>query len=130
MFAAPPCIMVAAFVLFRLGFQRRHPHPASLRVDRDKGKVRRRDMTQGTVNGVLHPHLDAHFHGGAESAIEGGFQNQQIPDMHRRNKVDMVHRCGDHMRPGVTVGGYRSHQVDVVHEPAAQQVAQRISVVG
>jgi hypothetical protein len=130
LFAAAPCIMVAAFVLVRLEFQRGHPYPASLLVDRNKSEIGRCDVTQGAVNGVFHPHLDAHLHGGAESTIERGFQNQQIPDMHRRNKVDMVHRSGDHVRPGMAVGGHRRHQVDVMHEPAAQQVAQCVGVVG
>ena len=79
---------------------------------------------------MFHPHLDAHFHGSSEGAIEGGLQNHQIPDMNRRDEVDVIHRSRDHVRPGVAVGRHRAHQVDVVHEPAAQQVAQRIGVVG
>ena len=50
--------------------------------------------------------------------------------MNRRDKVDMVHGSRDHVRPGMAIGGDRAHQVDVVHKPAAQQVAQRIGVVG
>ncbi len=74
--------------------------------------------------------LTPDFHGSAEGAIESGFQNQQIPNVHRRDKVDVIHGSGDDMRAGVTIGGYGAHQVDVVHEPAAEQIAERIGVIG
>ena len=50
--------------------------------------------------------------------------------MHRRDKIDVVHRSRDHMRPSVPVGRHRAHQIDIVHEPPAQQIAQRVGVVG
>ena len=48
-------------------------------VDRDKGKVGRRNMTQGTFDGMFHPHFDAHFHRGAEGAIEVDFKTTRSP---------------------------------------------------
>src|ERR1700733_8849478 len=62
LFATPSSVMVAAFVFFRFGFQWRAPHAASLTIDGNEGKIRRCDMAQGPVDGLFHPHLDAHFH--------------------------------------------------------------------
>ena len=62
LFAAPTCVLVAALLFFCLRFQGRHPHPAPLRVDRNERKICRRNMTQDSVNCMLHPHLDAYLH--------------------------------------------------------------------
>ena len=49
--------------------------------------------------------------------------------MHRRNKVDMVHRRRNHMRARMAKGGHRPNQIDKVHQPPAQQVAERVRVI-
>src|ERR1700733_3357959 len=119
LFTAPPCVMVAALVLFRLQVQRWNPDPALVAVDGDKSKVGRRNMTQCTFDGMFHPHFDAHFHGSTEGAIEGGLQDHQISHVNGRDKVDMVHGSRDHVRSRMAIGRDRAHQVDVMHKPAA-----------
>ena len=50
--------------------------------------------------------------------------------MHRADEVDVVHRRGDNVGARVPVGGHGAGQIDEVHQPPAQQVAQHVGVVG
>ena len=50
--------------------------------------------------------------------------------MHRLDEVDVVHGRGDHVGARVPVGGHGAGQIDEVHQPAAQQIAQGVGVVG
>jgi hypothetical protein len=49
--------------------------------------------------------------------------------MNRRDEVDVIHGSSDDMGAGVTIGRYGAHQVNVVHEPPAEQITQRIGVI-
>src|SRR5262249_19804297 len=46
------------------------------------------------------------------------------------DKINVVHRGGDHVATRMTVCGHGSGQVNEVHQASAKEVAERISVVG
>ena len=87
-------------------------------------------MARGAGNVVLHPAFHSNFHGGMECAIHGGFQDQQITNVHGREKINMVHGCGHHIAARMAVRGEGSGYVNQVHEASAEQIAQRICVIG
>jgi hypothetical protein len=46
------------------------------------------------------------------------------------DEVDVVHGGGDNVGAGVAIGGHGAGEIDEVHEASAEQVAQRVGVVG
>ncbi len=50
--------------------------------------------------------------------------------MHRRDEIDVVHRRRHHMRARMPIGGHRADQIDEVHQSPAEQIAQRVRIVG
>ena len=87
-------------------------------------------MEQVPVCGCLDPYLDADFERCVEGAIDAGFENEQIADMDGLDEVDVIHGGGDDMGAGVAIGGHGAGQVDEVHETAAEEIAERVGVVG
>ena len=87
-------------------------------------------MPQHTGLRVFRPHLHAHLHGGVKRPVDAGFESDQIAQMHRLDEVDVVHGRGHDKGARVTVSRHGPGQVDKVHQPPAQQVAQRVRVVG
>jgi hypothetical protein len=50
--------------------------------------------------------------------------------MYRLDEVDVIHGRGHNVGARVPVGGHGAGHIDEVHQPSAQQIAQRVGVVG
>jgi tetratricopeptide (TPR) repeat protein len=50
--------------------------------------------------------------------------------MHRCNEVQMIHTRRNRDGPRMARGGHCSNQIDVLHQPAAKQIPQRIRICG
>ena len=96
-------------------------------------------MPVRTFNRVLRPHLDADLHRGTVAAIDPGFEDEQVADVNRGDEVNVVHRSGDDVRSRVTVrrrsprsakAAHCRDQVNKVHEPATQKIAEGVRVIG
>jgi len=129
-FTAAASVIVAAGFFFGFGFEFGDGNFAALRVNSDEGEVGRGDVVVSAGDGVFDPDFDADFHGRGEGAVEGRFEDEQVADVDGRDEVDVVHRGGDDVGAGVAIGGHGSDEVDVMHEAAAEQVAEGVGVVG
>ena len=54
----------------------------------------------------------------------------ELADLDRVNKLHLIDGGGDHGVAGVTHGGDCSGQIDQVHDFAAEEVAERVGIVG
>ena len=78
---------------------------------------------------VFDPNLDADFHRGMKNAIDRGAQDDQITDTNRKQEIQVVDRCGDHIMPGVAMGCQSARQVNPMHKASAEKCTQRIGIV-
>jgi len=63
-------------------------------------------------------------------AVHARFEYEQVADMDGLNEIDVIHCRRHHVRPRMPVSRHGAGQVDEVHQSSAQQVAERVGVVG
>jgi tetratricopeptide (TPR) repeat protein len=97
-------------------------------VERNKRQVRRRHMVQRLVGDILDHRLHADLHGGVKRAIHTRLQDEHVPNMYRRDKVDVVHRNGDRNPASMARSRQRGDQVNKLQQPAAKQIAERVGI--
>ena len=65
-----------------------------------------------------------------KSAVYGRLQAEQITDVNWSEKVDVIHRGRHYVASAMPVCRHCARDIDKVHQPAAEQVVQRIGVIG
>lgn len=99
-------------------------------IDCYEGQIGRGDMPQGVGADVFHHALHPDFHGGVEGAIDAGLENENVSDLDRGDEVEMVHGSGDRNGSGMAAGGHGTDQIDKLHQPSAEEVAEGIGIAG
>ena len=130
MLAAQQRIGVVALLLGRLRDHLGHAHPPPLLVDGHKDQEGTGHVQNLARLSVFRPHLHAHLHRGGKCAVDAGLERDQVAQVHRLDEVDVVHRGGHNVGARVPVGGHCASHINEVHQPSAQQIAQRVGVVG
>ncbi len=122
--------VVTADLVVRLRDDLRNFDVVSCLIDGDEGEVGRGDVAKGLGANIFHHGFDPDLHGGAEGAIDTGFEDQQVANVDGSDEVDVIHRGGYGERPGVAAGGGGGDQVDELHESATEEVAESVGVGG
>jgi hypothetical protein len=107
--------------------QRRHGlgEPGVL-IDGHKSYIRGRRMLPLLCHRVFGIHLDADFHRGAEDTINLRFQVDELTQIYRVAKIDVVHGRRHHITIGMSVRRHRRHHIDQMHHLPAKQFPQRV----
>src|SRR3569833_1467912 len=130
MLAAKHRVVIPSHLIGSLRLHRWNLLPSTVLIYSYEHQVSACDMEVRSGLGILNPDFHTDFEGCIEGAIDAGLQNEQIAYVDGLDEIDMVHRCCDHMRPGVPICRDRSGEIDEVHEAAAEQVAERVCIVG
>ena len=130
MFAAAKRIVVAADFVGRFGLHLGQLLPAAVFVDGNEDEVGAGDVQMRPGLRIFDPDLDADLERRVEGAIDARFENEQIADVDRLDEVDVIHGRGDDVGARVPIGGHGAGQVDEVHQASAEQIAERVGVVG
>ena len=64
-----------------------------------------------------------------KGAIYLRFQHDEFTQADRVKKIQMIHRCCDHLAMAMPVRGDRAGDIDEVHHAPAQDVPQKICVL-
>src|SRR5579872_37903 len=128
----PPfsCIVVPATLLVAFGDDRGDREASPSCVDSHKCQVGGTDMLAIVMQIVLDEDFYANLHRTMENAIYRRFQDHQIPDMYRHQKIEVINRRRDDISAGMTMRCHSSRKVDPVHQASAKQRAERVGVVG
>ena len=128
--AAKKCVCVATDFVGCIRLHLGQLLPPAMFVDGDEDEVSAGYVQMRACLRILDPDFDADLHRGVEGAVHPRLQDQQIANVDGCDEVDVVHRGSDDVGAGVAIGGHRSHEVDEMHEPAAEQIAEGVGVVG
>lgn len=132
--AAAAGVFVAAALVFGLGKDRWDEDLLAGAIDGDEGEVGGGDVAEYLrlpfVQDVFDHDTDAHLHGGAEGAVHAGFEDEDVTDTDGGDEVEVVHARRDADGAGVAEGGHGGGEVDVLHQTAAEEVAEGVRVGG
>jgi hypothetical protein len=128
--AAAARIFVAADLVLGFGDDLRDFNGAARGVDGNKGEVCGGDVAKFLFANVLDHGLYADFHGGAEGAVDAGFEDEQVADLDGGYEVEVVHGGGDGERAGVATGCHGADEIHELHQAAAEEGAEGIGVGG
>ena len=103
---------------------------AAVFVDRNEDKVRAGDVEVRSGLRILYPDFHTDLKGRVEGAIDAGLEDEQIADVHGLNEIDVIHRSRDDVGARVAIGGDGAGEIDEVHQATAEEVAERVGVVG
>ena len=125
---SPSRILKPPFLMLRLRHNLRHHQLVPLAIHRNKRQIRRRNMPQLLLPHILHHHPNPNLHRRPKSPIDTRLQNQQLPHLHRSDKIQMIHARRHSERPSMSRSRHRPHQVDILHQPPAKQAPNRIRI--
>src|SRR5215472_19268005 len=100
-FAAPQRALVTPLLVLSLRNNGVHGQAASMPVYSDECQIGGRDLLPSVRNIVFNRNPYPHLHGRLEDAIHRGLQQDHVANMHRYEKVDVVHRSGYNIRVGM-----------------------------
>jgi hypothetical protein len=126
--SSSPRIFKPPLLMLRLRHHLRHHQPVPFAIHRHKRQVRRRNMPQPLLPHILHHHSNPYLHGRPKRSIDTRLQNQQLPNLHRSHKIQMIHTRCHRKRPRMPARRHCPHQIDVLHQPPAKQTPYRIRV--
>src|SRR5215471_389236 len=78
-FTTPTCVLITSPFIIGLRYYRWNRQPVSFPIDGDKCEVSGTHMLTLIFDVVLHPHLHADLHRGAERAIHRRTQDDKVP---------------------------------------------------
>src|SRR4051812_43530587 len=126
--ATPARVVVTGTLLVCLGNHGWHRHTLGIAVDGNEGQVRRSNVLRCVCDVVLHVDLDSNLHGRVKHTVHRGAKDHKIADAHGDQEIDVIDGRRNDVVAGVAVRGHGSRQINPVHQAAAQQRSQWISV--
>ena len=125
----PSCILKPPLLVLGLRNHLRNLYPLPRRIHRHKRQVRRSYLPKSATPNILHHCFDANLHRSPPRPVHTRSQNQQIANLHRRHKIQVIHRRRYRVRPRMPARRHRANQVDELHQSSAEQVPDRIRVI-
>src|SRR5581483_5323125 len=129
-FAAASSVFITPLFLFSFGNHRRYRNMMPVPVHCHIGYIGGAHVAFGSGNLIFHPDFDSSFHRSIECAIDGRTQDQQVTYVHGREKIKVLDAGGYHITARVPMASQGAGEIDEVHQPSAEQIAQRVGVVG
>ncbi len=124
-----PGFAVSSYLNLRLGNQNWDPGRPPIFAEGYEGQIGAAGMEPFSCQAVLGEDLYADFHGCVTREVNRCQQYNELADLYRVVKVDLIYgRCDDRCS-AVTLRCYGRCDIDQMHHPAAENVAERIGIV-
>jgi len=118
--------------LFFIGFGNngRHRRRPAVFIERNKGQIGRAGVPPVTSEEILGDDFDADFHRCVECPVHRGSQDDQFSAVDRVKELKAVDGNRDYGKSRMANGGHGSGQIDQMHDFAAENISQKVNVVG
>ena len=123
-----PRILKSSLLMLRLRHNLGYSQLMPFTIHRNKCQIRRRDMPQPLLPHILHHHPNPNFHRSPKRPVHTCLQYQQLPEPHRCHKIQMIHARRNRKCSRMSARRHRRHQIDVLHQTPAKQIANRIRI--
>ena len=130
MLAAKKRIVIAARLVRGLRLHLRNFLAAAMFIDGDEDQVSAGYVQMRSGLWIFHPDFDTDLERRIEGAIDAGLEDEQIANVNRLNKVDVIHGGGDNVGARVAIGGNGTGEIDEVHNRPPSRLPSVLASLG